>query len=420
MRIVAGSAGSRGDVMPVMEIASELKKRGHDIHFFTPGQFVDEAKSRGLRVDRFASTYSHGLMQNLGPGWQSTKQTADWTRLSMEEQLDVLLTATQNADALLTMANEVGAPTIAEYRRIPHFRVCVLPCLPGDQPPPVQPLQTLPPILNRVLWSGVELGTMYIFGKSLNKKRKILGLRKIRRFADYAAGYSRNLLAIDPLLAPPCRGWKYGYTYTGYPFGGNDEQLSEEVEAFLAAGPPPVYIGFGSVCIPDPKRTTRIILDALKETGDRALIACGWTKLGKGFAIPENVLLLEEAPHRKLFPRMAGIIHHGGSGTTHNAARAGKPQAIIPHMLDQYYWGRRIYNLGIGPEPVPEVDITKRKLVRILRELHLPAYRRNAEAVSGLMQKNGVSAIGDEVEKALGVFSLRYQCLQTACRQTTL
>jgi len=397
MQILLGSAGSRGDVMPILEIASEMKGRGHTVRVFVPGHFLDEAARRELPAERFA-TDSRGLMQNLDSGWRSAKRTADWARQAMEEQLELLLPATRDADAVVTMANEVGAPTLAEYLRIPHFRVCLIPCLPGDAPPPVQPLQNLPPLLNRLLWSGVELGTMNIFGKALNKKRKVLLLPEVRRFSDYAAGYSHNLLAMDPMLAPPCRGWKYPYSYVGYPFGGDDGDLSPQVEAFLGAGSPPIYIGFGSICLPNPEKTTEIILDALAVVGCRAILASGWTKLGVCKRPPENVLFLEDAPHKKLFPKMAGIIHHGGSGTTHNAARSGQPQAIIPQMLDQYFWGKRIFDLGIGPKPVPQTSLTKRKLVKIFRELSFPYHRRQARAVSELMRLDGIRNIADKIE----------------------
>jgi UDP:flavonoid glycosyltransferase YjiC (YdhE family) len=244
---------------------------------------------------------------------------------------------------------------------------------------------------------------MLIFGKALNAKRRELGLSHVSRFSAYAAGYSRNLLALDPVLVPPGRGWRYPYQYVGYPFGGDDGALSAEVEAFLAAGPRPLYFGFGSVCLPHPERTTRILLGAIARVGCRAIVDRGWTGLGEGVTVPDGVLLLRGgAPHRQLFPRMAGLIHHGGSGTTHNAARAGVPQAIVPHLLDQYFWGQRVANLGLGPQPVPHADLTESRLVRILRELQGPTYRHQARVVAGLMRTDGVVAIADAVERALG------------------
>jgi UDP:flavonoid glycosyltransferase YjiC (YdhE family) len=399
MRIVLGSAGSRGDVLPILEVAALLQARGHDEHLFIPRHFEAEAARRDLRASFFA-TDSQALMRSIDSGLRSAQQILVWARRAMVEQFEALLPATAGADALVTMVNELGAPTVAEHHRIPHFRVCCVPSLLGDQPPAVQPFQRLPAVLNRLLWEGVELGTLLIFGAALNAKRRELGLSRVRRFSDYAAGYSRNLLAVDPILVPPGRGWRHRYEYVGYPFGGDEGALSPEVEAFLAAGPRPIYFGFGSVCLPHPGRTTGIILEAIAQVGCRAILDVGWTGLGQGAHVPGNVLLLSDAPHRQLFPRMAALVHHGGSGTTHNAARAGVPQAIVPHMLDQYYWGERIRHLGLGPRPVPENELTAAKLAPILRELLAPTYRNQARVVAGLLRQDGVHAIVEVIERS--------------------
>jgi UDP:flavonoid glycosyltransferase YjiC (YdhE family) len=397
MRIVLGSAGSRGDVLPILEVAAELQRRGHAVHVFAPRYFEAEARGRGLETS-FFSTESQELMRSLGPGLRSAPQVLAWAERAMREQFEALLPATEGADALVTMVNELGAPTIAEHRRIPHFRVCCVPCLVGDQPPAVQPLQRLPGPMSRLLWAGVELGTRLVFGRALNRRRRELGLAPVRRFSDYAAGTSRNLLAMDPVLVPPGRGWRHAYEYVGYPFGGDDGLLSPELESFLAAGPPPVYLGFGSVCLPRPERTTRIVLEAVGRVGCRAILGAGWTGLGDGARLPGGILQVRDAPHRALFPRMAALVHHGGSGTTHSAARAGVPQVVVPHMLDQFYWGERVRHLGLGPGPVPHAELTIARLVRLLRELIRPSYRHQARVVAGLMRTDGVRAIADAVE----------------------
>jgi UDP:flavonoid glycosyltransferase YjiC (YdhE family) len=245
----------------------------------------------------------------------------------------------------------------------------------------------------------VELGTKLIFGKALNAKRRELGLPKAGRFSDYAAGYSHNLLAIDPVLVPPGRGWRHRYEYVGYPFGGDDGPLPAEVESFLAAGPPPVYFGFGSVCMSQPERITEMILGAVARVGCRAVLDQGWAKLGVGAKLPPEILLIRGVPHRRLFPRMAALVHHGGSGTTHNAARAGVPQAISPQILDQYYWGERIYHLGLGPRPLPVARFTAAKLDDFLRDLLGSTYANQARVVADLMRVDGVGAVADAIER---------------------
>jgi UDP:flavonoid glycosyltransferase YjiC (YdhE family) len=398
MRVVLGAAGSRGDVLPILEVAALLQERGHAAHAFVPRHFEAEAARRGLPTSIF-DTDSQALMQSVPAGFRSATQILAWAERAMREQFEALLPATEGADALVTMVNEIGAPTIAEHRRIPHFRVCCVPCLVGDQPPAVQPLQRLPAFMNRLLWQGVELGTLLVFGRALNAKRQELGLSRVRRFSDYAAGTSRNLLAMDPVLNPPGRGWRHPYEYVGYPFGGDDGALPRQVEEFLAAGPRPVYFGFGSVCLPHPELTTQLILEAVRRVGCRAILAAGWTGLGDGAQVSDQVLVVGDAPHRALFPRMAGLVHHGGSGTTHSAARAGVPQVIVPHMVDQFFWGERVRALGLGPGPVPHAKLTASKLARLLRELLQPTYRHQAAAIAGLMRTDGVRAIAETIER---------------------
>lgn len=402
MRIILGTAGSRGDVIPVLEVAAQLQRRGHDVEVFIPPHFDWAATERRLRARHFA-TDSQQLMQSLDHGVKSSKQTLEWARRAMLDQFEVLLPAAAGADALVTMVNELGAPTVAEHHRIPHYRLCCVPALVGDQPPAVTPFQRFPVPVNRLLWQGVDVGTQLIFGKALNAKRAELGLSRVRRFSAYAAGYSHNILAVDPVLVPPGRGWRFRYEYAGYPFGGDDGPLPPAVEEFLAAGPAPVYFGFGSVCVPEPEAVTKMILRAVAHVGCRAVIDQGWAGLGRGLEreLPPDVLLIREVPHRRLFPRMAALVHHGGSGTTHGATRAGVPQAIAPQIIDQYFWGNRIYDLGLGPRPVPFTQLTESKLIAMLEGLLGPTYANHARVVAALVRVDGVGAVADIIERDL-------------------
>jgi len=131
--------------------------------------------------------------------------------------------------------------------------------------------------------------------------------------------------------------------------------------AFLAAGDAPVFIGFGSMPVPNPQRTTELILDALGQSGQRGILLAGWAKLGTAH-LPDTVFPLEYAPYGWLFPRMAAVIHHGGSGTTGLALRSGVPSMVVPFTADQPFWGGRTYDLGVGPAPIPFSKLTARTL----------------------------------------------------------
>jgi vancomycin aglycone glucosyltransferase len=149
-----------------------------------------------------------------------------------------------------------------------------------------------------------------------------------------------------------------------HPRGG--PPLPEKLERYLAAGPAPVFLGFGSMADPDPAATTRRLLEAIEALGCRALISHGWAGLGE-VPLPEHVMALGDVSHARLFPRVAAVVHHGGAGTTHSAARAGVPQVVIPHMLDQFYFARRVHELGVGPPAIPRKRLTVARLVETLR-----------------------------------------------------
>jgi UDP:flavonoid glycosyltransferase YjiC (YdhE family) len=160
-----------------------------------------------------------------------------------------------------------------------------------------------------------------------------------------------------------------------------------------------VYIGFGSVHLKNPEMFTEMVVKAAKNTDTRILIGKGWTGLGNGY-INQHIYTIGDVPHGTLFPNMAGIIHHGGSGTTHTAARSGIPQFILPQIIDQYYWGYSIYKQGIGPKPVIPKKITVEKLSEAMEMLKNGKYRANAQLLAQSMQhEDGVAGIVNIVTK---------------------
>ncbi|MFN2107656.1 MAG: glycosyltransferase, partial [Candidatus Promineifilaceae bacterium] len=161
---------------------------------------------------------------------------------------------------------------------------------------------------------------------------------------------------------------------------------------FLAAGDPPVYVGFGSMAGRDPVRLTGIVIDALRLAGLRGILATGWGGLQARDLHP-TIFKLESAPHAWLFPRMAAVVHHGGAGTTAAGLRAARPTVICPFMGDQPFWGSRIHALGAGPEPIPQKKLTPENLAAALRQaVDGPEMRARAETVAeGIRSENGVA-----------------------------
>lgn len=399
MKFVLSSRGSRGDVHPVIEIAAALRREGHDAVICVPRMFEGMVRSRGLEYSLYSED-SGQVMQELKSGWKAMRTALDWFSRSIEEQFEFLLRETADADALVTSVNEVAVPTVAELRGLPHFRVAYTPVLPGSQPPPLIPWQGLPGPVNRLLWYGVNGFTGFFIKKFINERRAALGMGPMPGTNRYFTGRSHTILTINRILAPPCPSWDgtYDYSYAGYCYGDIAGELEPRLAAFIQDGPPPVYIGFGSVSIDNARRFTAMILEAASLTGTRIVLGTGWTGLGSE-DLPDHVFPVGNTGHAALFPRCAGIAHHGGSGTTHTAARAGVPQFIMPQIADQFYWGYRAYRLGVGPAPVRPRSVTVDTLCRVFRSLRNdPSYAANAQALADMIgAEDGVPAVVETI-----------------------
>jgi UDP:flavonoid glycosyltransferase YjiC (YdhE family) len=198
----------------------------------------------------------------------------------------------------------------------------------------------------------------------LNHHRAALGLDPVPDTYRHMIT-ERPLLAADEVLGPAPDDLDVEVDQVGYLLPRDETPLPAKLESFLQAGPPPVYLGFGSMMDSDPVGTTRLLLDAIERVGCRALVAKGWAGLG-GLPLPDTVFGAGSLPHASLFPRMAAVVHHGGAGTTATAARSGVPQIVLPHLLDQNYWGHRAHLLGVAPPPLHRLKLSASRLAELI------------------------------------------------------
>jgi sterol 3beta-glucosyltransferase len=201
------------------------------------------------------------------------------------------------------------------------------------------------------------------------------------------------LLGYSPSVVPKPPDWGEHIHVTGYWFldRPDDWQLPATLNAFLAAGPPPVYIGLGSMTGRDPEALTQLALDALRRAHQRGVLLAGWAGLG-GLDLPDDVCLVDDIPHDWLFPRMAAVAHHGGAGTTGAGLRAGKPSILLPYFADQPFWGRVVHDLGAGPPPIPQKELTAERLAAAInRAVTSPGIHRRARTLGErIRQEDGV------------------------------
>jgi len=195
----------------------------------------------------------------------------------------------------------------------------------------------------------------------------------------------RPLLAADPVLSPWRRPAELDVVQTGAWLLPDERPLLAELLTFLDAGEPPVYVGFGSMPMRGSIDLGRVVIDAVRAHGRRAVLSRGWADLG---AVADDCFVVGEANHQALFRRAAAVVHHGGAGTTVTATRSGSPQVVVPQAADQPYWASRVAALGIGVAhdgPVPTVESLSAALGVALR----PATRARAAVVAGTIGADG-------------------------------
>ena len=189
-----------------------------------------------------------------------------------------------------------------------------------------------------------------------------------------------------------------------------------ELAAFLAAGSPPVYIGFGSIVVDDPNAMTKLIFEAVKKTGQRALVSKGWGGLGAdAMGIPDGVFMLGNVPHDWLFQHVSCVVHHGGAGTTAAGIAMGKPTVIIPFFGDQPFWGAMVAKAGAGPLPVPNKHLTADNLAAAIKEALRPSALQRAQELGAIIKSEKGTHVGAQsFHNKLHIDSLR--CTLTPSR----
>jgi len=227
--------------------------------------------------------------------------------------------------------------------------------------------QLMRPLVNDARREFLHIGPTSVTGPFVESLRKRLPV----------------VYGFSPAVIPRPRNWPDFVHVTGHWFLDYPEyEPPADLMAFLEAGPPPVYVGFGSMASTDPERMTEIVLSAIKRSGQRAIFLTGWGGLSQS-DLPDDVFKIESAPHDWLFPRMAAIVHHGGAGTTAAGLRAGLPTIICPFLGDQPFWGRRVHALGVGPAPIPQKRLNADNLAEAIRAATTDSAMRARAAALG-------------------------------------
>ncbi|KAH7232379.1 uncharacterized protein BKA55DRAFT_523577 [Fusarium redolens] len=395
LNIVIMIVGSRGDIQPFLKIGKILKEEhGHRVRIATHPVFRDLVeKDSGLEffsVSGNPAELMAFMVKNPGllPSFE-TIMAGDVSRrrAAMAEMFDgfwrACIDATDGdqlwgtkepfvADAIIANPPSIMHVHCAEALGIPLHIMFTFPYTPTQAFP--HPLTCIKnsdmddgytnfisyPLVEMVVWQGL--------GDLVNEIRTTtLRLDPVSTVWAVGAAYRMHIpftYLWSPDLVPKPEDWGSEIDIAGFVFldRATSFQPSRELEAFLAAGEPPIYIGFGSIIVDDADRFTRMIFKAVEMAGVRALISKGWGGLGLDNEDHPDIFMLGDTPHDWLFPRVSACVIHGGAGTTAIALKSGKPTMIVPFFGDQYFWGKMVSKVQVGPRPVPYKELDEAKL----------------------------------------------------------
>lgn len=419
MKIAVTIHGTRGDVEPCAAVGLELQRRGHDVHLAVPPNLVAFVRSAGL-----PSTVAYGpdSQQQLQgdvferPDALTAAGPADWVRLGnpltavrkaraaairgWDEMADTLLGMTEGADLIIsgTAYQEIAA-NVAEYRGLPLAEVHYFPVRANTQ---VLPLR-LPAPTVRAAYAAGEWMHWQLLKPAETRQRRALGLpaTRTRPVGRIVSAGSLEIQAYDPVFFPGLAGeWGDRRPLIGSLTLQMPTEVDDEVSAWIAAGTPPIYFGFGSMPLDSPADAVRLISDVCDELGERALIGAGFSDFDTTGTAP-HVKIVPSVNHAAVFPACRAVVHHGGAGTTAAGIRAGVPTLVLWVAAEQPLWGKQVARLGIGATRRFAAS-TRGSLLTDLRAVLAPEMAQRARLLATQMStpSESVATAADLLEKA--------------------
>jgi UDP:flavonoid glycosyltransferase YjiC (YdhE family) len=390
MRVTIFGLGTHGDVRPLIALGVALRQSGHEVRILAQQCFAKLVTESGLLLvplsgdvrgiaDVVASDVVEGRLRFVTGARHLMAETAgDWAAegLAAVDGADLIVTGTGAMSLAASVAEVTGIRMVLGYMQ------------PGGLIPQVPALNT--PVLSELVSVVEPFAWWYFTGAAVNGLvRPQLGLEPFPWCGPAFRLRKRRthtLFAFSPVLIRPRPGVPSFAKVTGFWTLDTEEiwQPPAELVDFLAAGPPPVYIGFGSMPDPRPDLTAELIVDGVRRTRHRAIIAAGWAGL-RGELGGDRLMTVEEVPHDWLLPRTRAAVHHCGAGTTAAAARAGIPTVPVPFTPEQAMWGRQLRRAGASPRLIARPKLTADGLAQAIDETDTPDIRRNAAVLGELI-----------------------------------
>jgi UDP:flavonoid glycosyltransferase YjiC (YdhE family) len=455
LNVVIHVVGSRGDVQPFVALGKVLKEQyGHRVRLATHPVFRDFVTENGLEFFNIGGDPSElmaFMVKNPGlmPGfdvmrrgdigkrrkeigtmikgcWRSCIESGDGTGVAVNDNTTEEWMRNTDAsvkpfiaDAIIANPPSFAHIHCAEKLGCPLHVMFTMPYSPTQAfPHPLANIQSTnadPHLTNFISYTLVEMLTWQGLGDVINRFRvKDLSLDPISLI--WAPGMLTRLkiphtYCWSPALIPKPKDWGNQISIAGFYFLSLASNFTPppDLKAFLDAGPPPVYIGFGSIVLDDPNGMTKLIFDAVRKTGQRALVSKGWGGFGADeLGIPEGVFMLGNVPHDWLFKNVSCVVHHGGAGTTAAGIACGVPTVVVPFFGDQPFWGAMVAKAGAGPDPINHKELTADNLAEAINKALEPATRERAQDLANsISHENGTESGAQSFHQFLEVDKMR-------------
>jgi UDP:flavonoid glycosyltransferase YjiC (YdhE family) len=423
MRITICTFGSRGDTQPYVALAMGLQQAGHHATLVASRDLAEWIRSYGINVHplRFSlQEFMQKPEQRDALKGRNAVRILRGFRSGFETYLAGVMEdcwrAAQEAE-FLVLSSIVGLGVdIASQRDIPMAVVSLQPLFPPTRAFPMFMLPfrfSLGGGYNYLTYTlYMRAGWLFVGGLLNHWRTTCLGLppwHSMREMIDTLGDYGTPwLYGYSPQVLPKPPDWADNLHVTGYWFldAQPNWQPPAELLRFLESGPPPVYVGFGSMSDKDPERLTRLVLRALELTGQRGVLLTGWGAVAR-LPTSASVFYADDVPHSWLFPRMAAVVHHGGAGTTAAGLRAGVPSLITPFLLDQYAWADRVVKSGVGLRLADSKRLTAEKLAQAIHTTVTDSALRARAADLGarIRAENGVARAVEIIERHAADFN---------------
>ncbi len=396
MRVCMLSVGTEGDVRPFVALGQRINEAGHRALIVTGAAHTALVERGGVQLVAINADSGRILQRNrkLLDGrnsplfWRKVRRAY---RLSTKSWMVRTLEATEGADLIVSAwINAPLAQAVAEKHGVPFVAVAFMPVTPSRSIPALwpSPVRPRPSALNLVAHHAARLLFRRAHSPRARAMRRSLGL-------PGRAPPHPIIYAFSPHVLPPPPDWaNVDCAVVGFwtAPGDPDWKPPGALLDFLAAGPIPIYVGFGSMVGTHPRAFTQMIIEAVREAGRRAILATGWGAMsGSELGPSDDIFVLDRAPHDWLFGHVDLAVHHGGAGTLASAARAALPQVIVPFVLDQPFWAWQANKIGISPMVLDQRTITADSLADAIRRAGADPIRTAARVLaSRLKDEDGI------------------------------